>query len=743
MDSARELLTPEEFVRRAIVRLRDLSKSRGIHSVFSGFNAEFRGYFHEDPVKVTQDLARQGKIEMRICRGGAMLYLPGEAQQSKTHLDKLPRLSKRRHSQGVLQDLFAGLSPLQTRLIVRRRDFEELFDGFTRMRAISYVISPDLLLEFFDHRGYRELEVVVGDNLSEVYRKDLEQKSVEVTDRLAELVEKGALRIFVPSRTIHTKLYVLEREDVVRVIQTSANLTATAQEAKKQINYAWYLDIPRGHLLLDRLMQDYESHLHGCSLFMEDLQNLINERRDVDRKQLIEIWLKGGGVEEQQSEVQRVFQELSLSLAQVPNPQEEPVLTLTLPESRATRRIERLLEPLKPIRSLPNQLTINGSSFIRYVYENHRIPFLRLNGERRELLLGVSGTLKTLTEPPPTPTEVGQALAHIEDYIQTVDSAKSIDPLYAKTSMFEALLYVFFAPFAHEYMKAKRTRFKRADVRGPRFLYIYGPSQNGKSTFLRFVLRLLTGTEIEPLSRQDFTPTRIRNAASIGTAFPLVFDDVDPSRAPGLEDIFKSYWERLWQEQYVSPQLIITSNSPRLKDWAKSRVKRVDFDVLFAPTEQDKETLGRLLSVDNPVYRWFSYIYLQHLQAEELPSDDELQTARSVVKELYEYACRDLPAFFPREPIERIYDPGRKDWRDLLYILGKTDVRREGSRVLITFSKDMQPWEISHYEGYLPQQIKHGRRGNTLIIETPREFDSWLGQRPQARGLLSRFLRRS
>ncbi|MBC8274080.1 MAG: phospholipase D family protein, partial [Chloroflexi bacterium] len=174
----------------------------------------------------------------------------------------MPRSSKHLQQKGILQaDLFAGLSPLQTRLIARRNDFEELFDGFIKMRAISYVVSPDLLLEFFDQRGYSEIEIVVGENLSEVYRKDLEQKGVEVTDRLAEYVERGVLRIFVPTRTIHTKLYILERPELVRVIQTSANLTVTAQEARRQINYAWYLDIPSGHPLLDRLNQDYQSHL--------------------------------------------------------------------------------------------------------------------------------------------------------------------------------------------------------------------------------------------------------------------------------------------------------------------------------------------------------------------------------------------------------------------------------------------------------------------------------------------------
>jgi hypothetical protein len=68
-------------------------------------------------------------------------------------------------------DLFAGLSPLRTCLISRRRDFDELFNGFTGMRAVSYVISPDLLLDFIDHRGYAWLEVVVGENLTQSYKQ--------------------------------------------------------------------------------------------------------------------------------------------------------------------------------------------------------------------------------------------------------------------------------------------------------------------------------------------------------------------------------------------------------------------------------------------------------------------------------------------------------------------------------------------------------------------------------------------
>lgn len=73
-------LTPEQFILRAIETLRDTSKSRGIHSVFSGFNQAFREYFPGlDPVEVTTELADAGKLVIRPAKRGVMLYKPGEA----------------------------------------------------------------------------------------------------------------------------------------------------------------------------------------------------------------------------------------------------------------------------------------------------------------------------------------------------------------------------------------------------------------------------------------------------------------------------------------------------------------------------------------------------------------------------------------------------------------------------------------------------------------------------------------
>jgi hypothetical protein len=79
MEEGKKLIE-EEFVVQAIKRLRK-DPYRGIHSVYSGFNEAYKKYFGTNPVEATSRLAADGKIEIRPFKGGAMLFLPGEAPQ--------------------------------------------------------------------------------------------------------------------------------------------------------------------------------------------------------------------------------------------------------------------------------------------------------------------------------------------------------------------------------------------------------------------------------------------------------------------------------------------------------------------------------------------------------------------------------------------------------------------------------------------------------------------------------------
>ena len=71
-------LSEEEFTHRAIRILRE-GDHKGIHAVYSGFNGAFREYFGTDPVAAMSRLEAVGKVVVRPARGGAILYIPGEA----------------------------------------------------------------------------------------------------------------------------------------------------------------------------------------------------------------------------------------------------------------------------------------------------------------------------------------------------------------------------------------------------------------------------------------------------------------------------------------------------------------------------------------------------------------------------------------------------------------------------------------------------------------------------------------
>ena len=70
-------LSEADFVLKAIRNLRK-GGYKGIHTRYSGFNDAFRKQFGKDPVVTTKGMAEKGVIQMRPCKGGTMIYLPGE-----------------------------------------------------------------------------------------------------------------------------------------------------------------------------------------------------------------------------------------------------------------------------------------------------------------------------------------------------------------------------------------------------------------------------------------------------------------------------------------------------------------------------------------------------------------------------------------------------------------------------------------------------------------------------------------
>ncbi|MGQ0714934.1 MAG: hypothetical protein ACT4PJ_14630 [Gemmatimonadaceae bacterium] len=627
----------------------------------------------------------------------------------------------------VQQPSLFDLAQLKSKVITRRGDLAALIAGFPVARAITYVASPDVVLDVLDAQGFETLELVLGDSLTAIEPESLRLAGTDLVERPARGIEDGRLAIYVPRKTIHTKLCLLTRDRTTRVIMTSANLTWSAREATRQTNYAWYVDLTEGDAWLEQVRRDYDAHKRECRLFMDDLLRLFREKPELPRVQIVEAWLSGADATEPASPVSQVLGELTGWVLDPTRATTEPVFTLQLPKDGAARKqTEKALARIGA-SVMGDVARVDRASYLTYAEQTLQLPMLTVDIASRQVRLAMRGELATLTAPLAAPNAVDAALGELEGYIESVDWGKAPAPLLAKTSMYEATLYMLAAPFANEQMRIMRQRHGALERRGPKMLYLYGPSSNGKTTFLRFALFLLTGQRVQPLASTELTKSRVQSASLHHTSFPLVFDDVNPSQRSSFEDIVKSHWESWWTADGVSPQIVIASNRPTLPEWAKTRVKRIDFDVHFAPSERNKARLAKFFETASPLFRWFSWAYLDNLQVLLEPRDDELHLAREVTQRMYAHAGRKVPEFFPARPLEEIYDPGSIRWRDLIHRKKQATLRRERDRLTIEFTDDLQHHEITPYLGLVPQTLKYERSGRKLIVENPAEFERWLG----------------
>ena len=74
-------LTHEEFINVAIEGLADPKYGKGIHVVYSNFNAAFEEYFGTPARPIVDKLSEEGKFIKRWAKGGVMLYKPEDAPE--------------------------------------------------------------------------------------------------------------------------------------------------------------------------------------------------------------------------------------------------------------------------------------------------------------------------------------------------------------------------------------------------------------------------------------------------------------------------------------------------------------------------------------------------------------------------------------------------------------------------------------------------------------------------------------
>lgn len=470
---------------------------------------------------------------------------------------------------------------LDTVFLKSKKSFDELFKDAQEIIGVTYCDSPELILEFFENNHLEKMELLVG-NVKD-YRERLRGKA-DIADKLEQLKKEDKLVIYTSDKEIHSKIYFVKRDGSWRFINTSANLTKTAERGITQKNYAHIFHITNGGEKWNTFYRDYEKHMKYGKAFLEDLTKELEGEPEENREKIIERWLEVEG-EATSREIQKIKKEM-VDKATDLNTEPEFVIDLSGKDKIVKKGIRGYLKELNATFSNEEgeKLKINRNDYIQK-YKRYGIPMMRVDNEKR--VICALSEPKIMTEKPQSPEEVYRALEHIEALMKTVDKyGQTNNPTYVKAHMFEAIIYMLWAPLCNHWMRIYERNNATPEKPLP-FLYIYGEASSGKGTFSGFLMRLLSENEIQKsLPAEGIGKTEIGYLKQQGTSFPIVLDDVTSSRLRTLGESSRNYWKE-WDDDSRFPILIFISNKtkpqpcgfPILNNSISTRVRMLIFGV--------------------------------------------------------------------------------------------------------------------------------------------------------------------
>ena len=637
----------------------------------------------------------------------------------------------------------------ETIYLNRKSKWENLFSGFHKLRGVTYVTSPSFLIDLYSKYDFEQVELVIGHGYMDGYKKQLEGNESEINALFSRVIDK-TLTIFGTKATIHSKMYILEGEEITRIIVGSPNLSYNA-EGSRQREYAWYIDVHADDYdalpFLQKINNDYQKHLEEGDIvrFMEDLQNL-RKNSENERKEDFLIWSGASNDEDGRKLIRGIVKNVE-SVAFIEDPDAEDLVQIRIPET-AKKEEKKFLTQSLNARIRNGMATFSKKHFLDEI-SNLGMPRMKID-QQGNVTLGLGGQKIIL------PTEVSQeelhrSLSDIEAYVELVDKATCFHKDAVKMNMMEAILYTIAAPFSNEWMRKKRKVRSLTDRTGPKHLVIYGAAGNGKTTFGRFQNHILSTKPIEPLDGKNYKKANWDNlfdhVMTQGSPYPVVIDDIKPScftqQAGNLEGRIKAYFENDWSLDRTYPMIIFNTNHDNMADWAERRVRKLDFSLRFKGNESEQSEVERILTTENFLFPAFAKIYSRKLSEGFEYSSDELKLAREAFQELYQNADRELPSFFPLREPEKIYDMNAIYCNEIESYgsFEEESIRTPRGKVLkLKFESNRygKNKTLETYQSRLPPEVSTQIESTTLIIKNPEEYRKFMASgKPEKKSFIS------
>ena len=568
-------------------------------------------------------------------------------------------LSEPEHGENLAFNLDdgSGLRVAQARFESESKFSWSLFDGYDRIRILTYSAGVGSIVRLLDNHAFKDFECVFGCESTLRTLKDiLAFQQVAIGDTRAAIknlpderhafilarVREGQARFRVLRKQIaHAKLYLLENttKGTTRALIGSANLSETAfggRQSETLVCFdddaaAWEHYLGMYEAIRDRAsdeiplpperVENTEIALQEAPVLnTEDLSTLVIDSEESEQAE-------GAGA---QFAVPMQVERIERMKAAIP-----PVVANLIPSPRNGRQIVPPDVKRKIIRE---------TSRIRTVQSEDETDHRELSIDRDAKSVVLLGEPHSLAADPGAASKDAQLLVEFfSNYEGTFEGGMGVERL--QRDYFILWSWLYFAPFMCD---MRTLASHQGDIfRFPTFAIVYGKPSCGKTSLIDTLMTSMFGKS-HSIEKANFTKARLRAIQYAYKRFPAVFDDIGRSaiRSHG-EDVIKDENPPLVSEY---PCFVLSMNQ-ELKAFTDQIVKRSLMIYTTTALPSYKEGLRHELhlkiqdvrrNLSTHLYRAYLGRALDRFDGDPHPSD-WLAFSSSLLAELIEELLEESP----------------------------------------------------------------------------------------------------
>lgn len=437
-------------------------------------------------------------------------------------------------------------------------NWEELFDGFDRLYAITFSSGIEFVNKVINKFSYAEVvfgcEKIIANDIAAIMSVQIDSvqrlAKSKSAGNLANRLDDGSLQLYVSRDTkSHEKIFILESADHkrVRVITGSANMSASA-----------FCGIQRENIVC---FDDEAAFSHYKVLF-ETFKETCSD--NVSYKAVVSTMNQEDYLKENIKEVP-VFQSIEkqkLIFLEQAQPEDEVEYEIVAD----VKKMQELVKPIIPKMPVQANRIVVAAEPIR-VFTKRYTEVRRVAAEAVKQLpkLHIDYDAGTMTfndeniDLNPNLSEVAKNIKSIQKFFSGMDYFYG-DVEQAKKDYFKYMTWYLATPFM-AYLRYFASRNNYDTKLFPMYGVIYGDSNGGKTTFIKFLVKLMCGETVKMNTTEDFTATRIDGLKRVCEGLPLNIDDLAKTQ-------FQNHSERVIKndEWGISDRLVnypavsITSN---------------------------------------------------------------------------------------------------------------------------------------------------------------------------------------